>query len=58
MVWVTWAAFFVIVGVIGVAGYRMCRAADDIAEISGWSRAWIGLLLLSVATSLRRLRSA
>lgn len=52
---VTWAAFLVIVGVIGVAGYRMCSAADDIAEISGWSRAWIGLLLLSIATSLPEL---
>ena len=54
-VWLAWAAFLAIVGVIGVAGYRMCSAADDIAEISGWSRAWIGLLLLSVATSLPEL---
>jgi cation:H+ antiporter len=54
-VWLTWAAFLVIVGVIGVAGYRMCTAADDIAEISGWSRAWIGLLLLSIATSFPEL---
>ena len=54
-VWLTWAAFLVIVGVIGIAGYRMCSAADDIAEISGWSRAWIGLLLLSIATSLPEL---
>ena len=53
--WLTWAAFLVIVGVIGAAGYRMCSAADDIAEISGWSRAWIGLLLLSIATSLPEL---
>lgn len=50
----TWAAFLVIVGVIGVACYRMCGAADDIAEISGWSRARIGLLL-SIATSLPEL---
>ena len=55
MVGLTWAAFLVIVGVIGAAGYRMCSAADDIAEISGWSRAWIGLLLLSIATSLPEL---
>jgi cation:H+ antiporter len=53
--WMAWAAFVGIVGVIGAAGYRMCSAADDIAEISGWSRAWIGLLLLSVATSLPEL---
>jgi cation:H+ antiporter len=33
----------------------MCRAADDIAEISGLSRAWVGLLLLSIATSLPEL---
>jgi cation:H+ antiporter len=54
-VWLAWVAFLIIVGVIGAAGYRMCSAADDIAEISGWSRAWIGLLLLSVATSLPEL---
>jgi len=54
-VWLDWAAFVAIVGVIGAAGYRMCSAADDIAEISGWSRAWIGLLLLSIATSLPEL---
>jgi cation:H+ antiporter len=45
----------VIVGVIGLAGYRMCKAADDIAELSGLSRAWVGLLLLSIATSLPEL---
>lgn len=55
MAWLTWAAFVLIVLVIGAAGYRMCRAADDIAEISGLSRAWIGLLLLSIATSLPEL---
>jgi len=53
--WLAWAAFALIVVVIGAAGYRMCKAADDIAEISGLSRAWIGLLLLSVATSLPEL---
>lgn len=53
--WLAWTAFVLIVAVIGVAGYHMCRAADDIAEISGLSRAWVGLLLLSVATSLPEL---
>ena len=55
MIWVVWTAFSAIVAVIGVAGYRMCQAADDIAEIWGLSRAWIGLLLLSIATSLPEL---
>lgn len=55
MLWLTWAAFVGIVGVIGAAGYRMCTAADDIAEISGLSRAWVGLLLLSIATSFPEL---
>jgi cation:H+ antiporter len=54
-VWLTWAEFLTIVAVIGVAGFRMCRAADDIAEVSGLSRAWIGLLMLSIATSLPEL---
>ena len=52
MAWLVWTAFIFVVGVIGAAGYRMCKAADDIAEISGLSRAWVGLLLLSIATSL------
>jgi cation:H+ antiporter len=55
LTWLTWAAFAVVVAVIGAAGYRMCKAADDIAEISGLSRAWVGLLLLSIATSLPEL---
>jgi cation:H+ antiporter len=55
LAWLVWAAFAAVVGVIGAAGYRMCKAADDIAEISGLSRAWVGLLLLSIATSLPEL---
>jgi cation:H+ antiporter len=55
LLWLVWAAFAAVVGIIGVAGYRMCKAADDIAEISGLSRAWVGLLLLSIATSLPEL---
>ncbi|HLF10495.1 MAG TPA: sodium:calcium antiporter [Gammaproteobacteria bacterium] len=55
MTWLAWAAFAAVVAIIGAAGYRMCKAADDIAEISGLSRAWVGLLLLSIATSLPEL---
>ena len=55
MNWLVWTAFAAVVAVIGAAGYRMCKAADDIAEISGLSRAWVGLLLLSIATSLPEL---
>lgn len=55
MTWLAWAAFGAVVAIIGAAGYRMCKAADDIAEISGLSRAWVGLLLLSIATSLPEL---
>ena len=55
MTWLAWASFGVVVAIIGAAGYRMCKAADDIAEISGLSRAWVGLLLLSIATSLPEL---
>jgi len=55
LTWLAWAAFGVAVAIIGAAGYRMCKAADDIAEISGLSRAWVGLLLLSIATSLPEL---
>jgi cation:H+ antiporter len=41
--------------VIGYAGYYLSRYGDIIAEKSGISASWIGLILLSTATSLPEL---
>src|SRR3989338_8845753 len=41
--------------VIGYAGYFLSRYGDIIAEKSGVSASWIGLILLSTATSLPEL---
>lgn len=50
-----WASLLLCLGVIGVAGARLSRFGDIIAERSGLSRAWIGLILLATVTSLPEL---
>lgn len=50
-----WGKFFVCVLLIAVAGPALTRYADIIAQRTGLSRGWIGLLLLATATSLPEL---
>ncbi|MFZ0106932.1 MAG: sodium:calcium antiporter, partial [Thiobacillus sp.] len=52
VIWLSLAACLV---VIGVAGVRLSRYGDIIAEKSGLSRGWIGLILLASVTSLPEL---
>ena len=52
MVWLQLAACLV---VIGFAGVRLSRYGDIIAEKSGLSRGWVGLILLATVTSLPEL---
>ena len=52
VIWLSLAACLV---VIGVAGVRLSRYGDIIAEKSGLSRGWIGLILLATVTSLPEL---
>lgn len=40
---------------IAVAGSRMTLLADAIADLTGWSGSWVGLMLLAAATSLPEL---
>ncbi|MFH1819089.1 MAG: sodium:calcium antiporter, partial [Pseudomonadota bacterium] len=47
-----WASLFACLAVIGVAGVRLSRYGDIIAEKSGLSRGWVGLILLATVTSL------
>lgn len=50
-----WFELLICISVIGVAGYFLSRYGDIIAEKSGLSASWIGLILLSTATSLPEL---
>lgn len=52
LVWLSLAACL---AVIGVAGVRLSRYGDIIAEKSGMSRGWVGLILLATVTSLPEL---
>jgi cation:H+ antiporter len=47
-----WLSLLVCLAVIGVAGVRLSRYGDIIAEKSGMSRGWVGLILLATVTSL------
>lgn len=50
-----WIQFFICLAIIGYAGYLLSRYGDIIAEKTGMSGSWIGLILLSTATSLPEL---
>src|SRR5690606_6260854 len=38
--------------VVVIAGTRLARYGDDIAEKTGWGALWVGTILVSIATSL------
>ncbi len=50
-----WLSLLAALAVIGVAGVRLSRYGDIIAEKSGLSRGWVGLILLATVTSLPEL---
>jgi cation:H+ antiporter len=50
-----WLNFAACVVLIGLAGPQLCRAGDIIAEKTGLSGSWIGLVLLASVTSLPEL---
>ncbi len=50
-----WLAFFLCALAIGVAGSQLSYYGDRIAELTGLTRGWIGLILLATATSLPEL---
>jgi cation:H+ antiporter len=50
-----WFEFLFCLSIIGYAGYYLSRYGDIIAEKSGISASWIGLILLATATSLPEL---
>jgi len=53
--WLIWAQLAVCAGAIAVAGTLLSRYADVIADKTGWSGAWVGLVLLATVTSLPEL---
>lgn len=50
-----WALFAACFAVIAIAGSSLVRAADGIAEALGWTRSWVGLILLATVTSMPEL---
>ena len=52
---VIWLSLLASLAVIGVAGVRLSRNGDIIAEKSGLSRGWVGLIMLASVTSLPEL---
>ncbi len=47
-----WLTFVCSAAVIVLAGTRLSRYGDEIAELTGLGRLWIGVVLMSTATSL------
>lgn len=52
---VIWSSLFASLAVIGIAGVKLSRYGDIIAEKSGISRGWVGLIMLATVTSLPEL---
>lgn len=53
--WLIWTELAMCGGVIAVAGTLLTRYADMIADKTGWSASWVGLVLLASVTSLPEL---
>lgn len=52
---ITWLVFFATAGVVIVAGSRLAREGDRLADETGIGGLWIGVILLATATSLPEL---
>lgn len=52
---ILWLQLLLCLTVIGFAGWHLSRNGDIIAEKTGMSASWVGLILLSTATSLPEL---
>lgn len=52
-----WFEFCICAVLIGWAGTKLCRYADAIADKTGLSGSWVGLILLATVTSLPELAS-
>jgi cation:H+ antiporter len=50
--WSVWLEFFLVAGTITVAGSRLSKYGDVLAEKTGMGRTWLGLVVLAAVTSL------
>lgn len=50
--WSVWLQFLLIAGAITVAGSRLSKYGDVLAEKTGMGRTWLGLVVLAAVTSL------
>ncbi|NOS76578.1 MAG: hypothetical protein HOP35_01390 [Nitrospira sp.] len=55
---IAWIQFLASASVIAVAGTRLARDGDRIAELTGLGRLWIGVVLVAGATSLPELAAS
>ncbi len=53
--WSVWLQFLLIAGAITVAGSRLSKYGDVLAEKTGMGRTWLGLVVLATVTSLPEL---
>lgn len=53
--WGVWLQFLLIAGAITVAGSRLSKYGDVLAEKTGMGRTWLGLVVLAAVTSLPEL---
>ena len=49
------AGFLVCATIIFFAGRKLSRLGDRLAVLKGWSKAWVGLILMATVTSLPEL---
>lgn len=47
--------FLICAGFILFSGVKLAKYGDEIAEITGWGKAWVGLILMAAVTSLPEL---
>ena len=50
-----WLKFIVVALIIIFSGIRLCHYGDQIAQKTGLTRAWIGIILIAAITSLPEL---
>ncbi|MCB0271792.1 MAG: hypothetical protein KDD46_02125 [Bdellovibrionales bacterium] len=54
---ILWTQFLILVVIISVAGYFLSVYGDQVAELSGLGKSWIGATLIAMVTSLPELGS-
>jgi len=54
-IWINILGFLICAIAIVFSGIRLAKYGDEIAELTGWGKAWVGLILMASVTSLPEL---